>query len=213
MRLLVPGIAATEPQPLSFAPGLEVRSFLLLREQGNLLVYASSTLAGQAQAIEERGGASRHYLNHWHEASFGAGELDVPLHVHVDDATETMGRVRVDATFSKREVLGDDFELIPTPGHTPGATAFLWRHNGHRYLFTGDTLYVRDGEWAAAVLDSSDRDAYAASLELIRELDFDVLVPWAASRGEPPMSPTDPARTADRIDALLARELRPAARA
>ena len=74
-------------------------------------------------------------------------------------------------------MLGGDFEIIPTPGHTPGATAFLW----NRHLFTGDTVFLRDGEWAVAVLEDSDPDAYVESLELMKTLDFDTLVPWAAS--------------------------------
>ena len=49
--------------------------------------------------------------------------------------------------------------MIPIPGHTPGATAYLWDSGERRYLFTGDSLYLSDGEWMAAVLDSSDRDA------------------------------------------------------
>ncbi len=72
-------------------------------------------------------------------------------------------------------------------------------------LFTGDTLFLRDGEWATAVLDSSDPVAYAASLRLIRELEFDVLVPWAASRGGPHVAFTDRDDTRRRIDALLTR--------
>ena len=48
---------------------------------------------------------------------------------------------------------GDDFEVIPIPGHTSGATAYLWDGGGHRCLFTGDTLYLREGEWVAAVLE------------------------------------------------------------
>ena len=61
-------------------------------------------------------------------------------------------------------MLGGDFEIIPTPGHTPGATAFLW----NRHLFTGDTVFLRDGEWVAAVLDDSDPEAYVESLELMK---------------------------------------------
>ena len=57
----------------------------------------------------------------------------------------------------------------------------------------------------AAVLDSSDPVAYAASLRLIRELDFDVLVPWAASRGGPHVAVTDRDDARRRIDALLTR--------
>ena len=78
----------------------------------------------------------------------------------------------------------DDFEVIPTPGHTPGATAYLWDSGQHRFLFTGDTIYLHQGEWSRRMLESSDAGAYVESLELIRELEFDVLVPWAASGGD-----------------------------
>lgn len=67
----------------------------------------------------------------------------------------------MDETFDERTKLHPDLEAIPTPGHTPGATAFLWSSEGRKYLFTGDSLYLgRDG-WVAAVLDSSDREAYS----------------------------------------------------
>jgi glyoxylase-like metal-dependent hydrolase (beta-lactamase superfamily II) len=102
-------------------------------------------------------------------------------------------------------MLDDDFEVIPTPGHTSGATAYLWDSGEHRLLFTGDTIYLNEGEWVAAVLASSDRGLYIESLELIRELDFDVLVPWAATRGRPFYAHTDQADSRRRIDAMLER--------
>ena len=49
---------------------------------------------------------------------------------------------------------------------------------------------------------SSDRAAYIESLELLRDLQFDALVPWAAT-GEPYYSLTDPADARRRIDAIL----------
>jgi len=56
------------------------------------------------------------------------------------------------------------------------------------------------------VLDgSSDRDAYIETLELLRELDFDVLVPWAASEDGPWYAVTSAADARQRIDAILAR--------
>ena len=48
----------------------------------------------------------------------------------------------MDETFSERHKLGDDFEVIPIPGHTGGATAFLWDSGKHRVLFTGDTVFL-----------------------------------------------------------------------
>ncbi|MBA2566700.1 MAG: hypothetical protein H0V08_02755 [Thermoleophilaceae bacterium] len=66
-------------------------------------------------------------------------------------------------------------------------------------------LYLDHGEWVAAVLDSSDRDAYIESLELIRTLDFDVLVPWIATGGQPFHAVTDETDAKARIDAILER--------
>jgi hypothetical protein len=44
MDTVIPRQHATAPQPLSFAPTLGVRSFLLERDEGNLLVYSSATI-------------------------------------------------------------------------------------------------------------------------------------------------------------------------
>lgn len=102
-------------------------------------------------------------------------------------------------------MLDDDFEIIPIPGHTSGATAYLWNNGTHRCLFTGDTLYLQDGAWGAAVLDSSDRQAYIESLTRIRDVEFDVLIPWAASAGRAFHVATDKADAQRRIDAILER--------
>jgi hypothetical protein len=52
---------------------------------------------------------------------------------------------------------------------------------------------------------SSDRQAYLASLELMRDLDFDVLLPWTAGRGGPWHAMTDKADAGRRIDAIIDR--------
>jgi glyoxylase-like metal-dependent hydrolase (beta-lactamase superfamily II) len=102
-------------------------------------------------------------------------------------------------------MLDDDFEVIPTPGHTPGATAYLWDSGEHRLLFTGDSVYLDDGEWVAAVLASSDRAAYIESLERLGELDFDVLVPWAATHRQPAYVITGRAEAQRRIGVIVER--------
>ena len=192
------GLRASSPETLPFAPSLEIRAFVLPRTNGNVLVYSTTTVDPQAAV-------SRQYLNHGHEAMFFSQPQAAPLFVHERDHDAVVESARVRGTFSRRHTLDDDFEVIPTPGHTPGATAYLWDSGEHRFLFTGDTIYLDEGEWVAAVLDSSDRAAYIESLELIRELDFDVLVPWAASRGHPYYALTDEADRQRRIDAILDR--------
>jgi glyoxylase-like metal-dependent hydrolase (beta-lactamase superfamily II) len=195
---------ATTPEPLEFAPALHIRAFLLRRDAGNVLIYSTGALVPGDPEIERLGGISRQYLNHGHEAMFG-GDAGAPLFVHAADRDAVAERRPVRATFSKRHTLGDDLEVIPTPGHTPGATAYLWDAGGHRFLFTGDTILLHDGEWVAAVLGSSDREAYVASLELIRDLEFDVLVPWAASAGRPYYAFAGDGEGTRRIGAILDR--------
>jgi glyoxylase-like metal-dependent hydrolase (beta-lactamase superfamily II) len=199
------GLYASPPQALPFAPTVDIRAFLLRRERGNLLVYSVDALESAGPALAALGGVSRRYLNHRHEAMFASEWSESPLFVHERDRDSVAGRLHVRATFSRRHVLDEDFEVIPTPGHTPGATAFLWDSGRRRFLFTGDSIMLDGGEWIAAVLESSDRDAYIESLELMRGLDFDVLVPWAATAGEPYVALTDRTDSRRRIDAILAR--------
>jgi Metallo-beta-lactamase superfamily len=205
METSIPGLHASTPEPLPFAPELRIRAFLLKRSRGNLLIYTTGELDSDAAAIEDLGGVSRQYLNHWHEALFASESVAPPLFVHEQDHDAVAKRLHVRGSFSKRHMLDDDFEVIPTPGHTRGATAYIWDSGQHRFLFTGDTIYLNDGEWVAAVLDSSDRAAYIESLELIRELDFDVLVPWAATCGDPYFAVASEAEAHRRIGAILER--------
>jgi glyoxylase-like metal-dependent hydrolase (beta-lactamase superfamily II) len=203
METGIDGLFASAPQQLPFAPRLDIRAFLLRRHHGNILVYSVTGLEGEAAAIEDLGGIARHYLNHRHEAMFASDWVTAPLFVHRDERAAVAKSYDVRATFSRRHFLDDDFEVIPTPGHTAGATAYLWDTGRHRLLFTGDTLFLDDGEWVAAVLPSSDRRAYLDSLELIRTLDFDVLVPWAAA-GEP-LAITSKTDAQRRISAVIER--------
>ena len=210
MQTVIPELYASAPERLSFAPSMEIRAFLLQRQQGNLLLYNVGSVADDVRAIEDLGGISRHYLNHWHEAGVGGDQvakaLGAPLFCHENERPAVSKTFNVAESFSSRHMQGDDFKAIPIPGHTSGATAYLWGNGRHRCLFTGDTVYLRDGDWVAAVLEgSSDRAAYIESLELIKTLDFDVLVPWAASVGQPFHAVTDKAGARRRIDAILER--------
>jgi glyoxylase-like metal-dependent hydrolase (beta-lactamase superfamily II) len=205
METGIAGLYASAPESLPFAPTLDIRAFLLRRNRGNVLIYSTTTLDSAASAIEALGGSSRHYLNHRHEALFASESVGAPLFVHERERRSVAEIYPVRATFSKRHTLDEDLEVIPTPGHTSGATAYLWDSGERRLLFTGDTIYLDEGEWVAAVLPSSDRSRYVESLELIRELEFDVLVPWAATAGMPLYTTTDRADTQRRIDAILDR--------
>lgn len=165
MDTVIPGLSASAPEALPFDPSLAIRAFLLRRDRGNLLVYRAGTIEREAQSVNELGGLSRQYLNHRHEASptcdWVAKTFGAPLHCHEAEAPAVSETCHVDETFSERHRLDDDFDVIPTPGHTGGATAYLWDTGRHRCLFTGDTIYFRDGEWVGALLGGvSDKGRY-----------------------------------------------------
>lgn len=136
---------------------------------------------------------------------YGEPDLDVPVFVHERDRAETARSMHVTGVFTGRQMIDDDLEVIPTPGHTPGTTSYLWDNGSHRFLFTGDFIWLDHGEWKAVVLDSSLRTAYLHSLALVRELDFDVLVPWGTTEGDPCFSLVDKDGMRARVDAITAR--------
>jgi glyoxylase-like metal-dependent hydrolase (beta-lactamase superfamily II) len=136
---------------------------------------------------------------------YGAQGLDVGVFVGERDRNYTARSLPIAGTFSERQTLDDDLEVIPTPGHTPGTTSFLWDSGRHRFLFTGDTLWIEHGAWRVTVLGESDRAAYLDSLALLRELEFDVLVPWAATSGAPYIDVVTHAQAQQRLDAIIER--------
>ncbi|MBA2690940.1 MAG: MBL fold metallo-hydrolase [Rubrobacter sp.] len=210
MEKVIPKLHASKPEALGFGPSLEIRAYLLERDGGNLLIYRSENIERDAEEINVLGGVSRQFLNHHHEASPATERVSeifgAPLHIHEADAEAASEIAKVNETFSERHILGDDFEVIPTPGHTEGATAFLWDTGERRVLFTGDTLFFGRRGWRAAVLDGvSDREKYIESMKLIRSLDFDLVVPGIAAEGTPFYEFTEKAEAERRIDEILVR--------
>lgn len=63
------------------------------------------------------------------------------------------------------------FELIHTPGHTPGQIAVHVPEE--RVVFTGDTIFSECQTW----LMTSDLEQWLVALERIAELDVDIVVP------------------------------------
>jgi glyoxylase-like metal-dependent hydrolase (beta-lactamase superfamily II) len=207
MQQIAPGLHTTEPYDLGFGrTPLQARSYVLVRTEGNLAVYGADPLEPELDALRALGGVTAQYVNHVHEVSPAAARvrdaLSAPLHAHEADGADA------DVTFTERHLVGEDFEVIPAPGHTPGATSFLWTTPEHRVLFTGDTVSLRDGEWVAALLDGiSDRTTYLETLELLAGLEFDLLVPGIAPVGDAAFAATTPEDARRRLGAI-ARRLR-----
>lgn len=102
-------------------------------------------------------------------------------------------------------MIDNDLEVIPTPGHTPGTTMFLWDNGECRFLFPGDSLWVQGGEWKAVVLGDSDRSAYLDSLALLKEVAFDVLVPWGVEEEAPYGYAVSRAEASEKLERIIDR--------
>ena len=181
------GLYATPTTELPFDKRFRFKSFVLERSEGNIVIFHSGRIEEAADDIQSLGGADRVLMNHEHESLGGQTHFDAPYYIHQDDKEAVTDTLQVAGTFKDREQLYDDLEVIPAPGHTPGTTLYLWDNGEHRYLFTGDFLCYDGDEWRTVVLPSSDREQSIKSLEMIRDLDFDALVPWVSIEGESPV--------------------------
>jgi len=115
-------------------------SYLVRRDEGNLLVDSPRFAAPLARSIEKLGGAKRMLLTHrddvadhakFHER-FGCERV-----LHRDDVTRGTSMVETQPAGRDPIELASDLVMIPTPGHTRGHAVFLVRE---KFLFTGDHL-------------------------------------------------------------------------
>ena len=197
------GLYGTPTAPLPFLSGVVVRAFVLERPQGNVIIYNAPGIGEAATEIEALGRPEMLLLNHHHEAMYGTPDLDIPIWIHEKD--RPMADMPVTNTFSERHMIGDDLEVIPTPGHTPGTTTFLWDIGDKRVLFPGDSIWVQGGEWKAVLLGDSDRSAYLDSLSLLKEIEFDMLVPWGVEVGAPYGYAVTRDEATEKLDRIIAR--------
>lgn len=202
----IEGLLATPTSRLPYQHDVLLRSYVLERARGNLVVYNSPGVGESAAAIRALGAPARLLVNHGHESMYGQPELDVPVWVPERDRAEVATSLDVAGTFDGRGMVDDDLEVVPTPGHTAGTTSYLWDDGNHRFLFTGDFIWIENGTWSAVVLDPGLRRDYLDSLALVRDLDFDVLVPWGVTEGDPCFALVpDQRERRDRVDAIISR--------
>jgi len=116
------------------------QSYLIRREDGNVLVDSPRFVAPLVRRMEELGGIRRMFLTHrddvadharFHER-FGCERL-----IHRDDAV-----IDAEVLLDGDGNLGPGLRVIHLPGHTRGSCALLL---DDKYLFTGDHLWAWDG--------------------------------------------------------------------
>ncbi|WP_078129840.1 MBL fold metallo-hydrolase [Leptospira alexanderi] len=114
-------------------------SYLILREDGNILVDSPRFVSSLASKIESLGGIRYHFLTHQDDIAdhqkfrerFGCDRI---IHEYDRRSIPSAEIVLKGETVFK---LGSDVKIIPTPGHTKGHSVLSLED---RFLFTGDHL-------------------------------------------------------------------------
>jgi glyoxylase-like metal-dependent hydrolase (beta-lactamase superfamily II)/ferredoxin len=116
-------------------------SYLIVRSQGNVLVDSPRFAKPLVKNIEMLGGVRFIFLTHKDDVAdheqwarhFGASRF-----IHTNDAGRLIGKIEHLIKGSNDVLFDEDLRIIPTPGHTRGHLAFLYRD---QFLFTGDHLW------------------------------------------------------------------------
>jgi glyoxylase-like metal-dependent hydrolase (beta-lactamase superfamily II) len=116
-------------------------SYFIVRNEGNVLVDSPRFASRLVRRLEAMGGVRWMCLSHVDDIAdhvrfrrhFGCERIIHQREVHPDIA-DIERQLEGDAP----QAFAPDLLAIPTPGHTPGHTVFLYRN---RFLFTGDHLW------------------------------------------------------------------------
>ena len=183
MQEVYPYLFRTEPYGLYTFGAFKVSAYLLIKPEGNLLIYSSKKIERHFSFIEEMGGLQATFITHLHEASpycnVVADHFGVPFYSPEIESKEISKSCRVDKTFKGNLHYDNTLEIISTPGHSPGSSCFIWTApDEKRILFTGDNLYPTGEErWDGFALRKQDIPEIVESLKKIQDLNVDVVIP------------------------------------
>jgi glyoxylase-like metal-dependent hydrolase (beta-lactamase superfamily II)/ferredoxin len=152
-------------------------SYLIQREEGNVLMDSPRAAPPLLKRIESLGGLKWMLLSHQDDVAdhgiiherFGCERI-----MHVDDRLSGLER------YLKGEdpiALDDDWLAIPTPGHSAGSTCFLYKE---KYLFSGDHLWWNPHKQRLSASKSyawHSWDLQLKSLEKLLAFDFEWVLP------------------------------------
>ena len=180
MNEILPGV-------YRFSKGKKSRahSYLLVRKQGNLLIFHAnqgSSVVDFLDEVERLGGITQQFVPHRNEAA-SRGELHELLYerfgctlsYHERDRKRIEKKTECPASEFGDEglELGGDFHAIDM-----GHTVFHWSYRGRHFLFPGHAVRRHDEEWGIHMDPLLDRSSQLARL---LELPVNYLLPGHTS--------------------------------
>jgi hypothetical protein len=156
---------------------------LAVRKAGNLLFPTKSSagwIKKHAEEVEALGNISKMLIcdMHYKDRSFDDLTKRFGAFTYCSDleGPDVAKSVKAFRTFPfKRHKLESDFEVIPAPGHRPGAACFLLTLKDTKVLFSGDVVFT-DGKTGNAFPKAGWMKQMLETLDMLAGLDFDLLV-------------------------------------
>ena len=158
-------------------------SLFVTRAEGNLLfscLGGHSSIEGSFGDMDALGGVALHLLGDMHFAARYNDDVDsrfgVTMMCSELEGPDVRRKVKDVITFPfERHVLAPGVEVIPTPGHRPGAVSYLVDVGERRSLFAGDSIY-HDGDTWMCPVSKKNRNKMLATLDVLAGIEFDVLL-------------------------------------
>ncbi|MFP5384893.1 MAG: MBL fold metallo-hydrolase [Bacteriovoracia bacterium] len=117
-------------------------SYLIQREEGNIMVDSPKFHPWLVKEIEKLGGVKQMVLSHQDDVADHAKfheHFQCERLIHTDDVNKDTSSCEIIIQGNESISLFPDFKIIMTPGHTKGHMVFLYKN---KFLFTGDHIFV-----------------------------------------------------------------------
>jgi glyoxylase-like metal-dependent hydrolase (beta-lactamase superfamily II) len=183
MRDVLPGVFLL---PQNGGKGFGYSHFVK-RPAGNLILDASrvGSLSDSFDELEGQGGVKAAVISDRHLGGASTNEIatrfGATIYCSAIEANAMGHRkngVHIDHVVSfERTMVEGDVQLIPTPGHTAGQFSTLVEVGGSRILFTADFVWREAGRWRPG---NGSRKKMRPAFEGLRDLAFDLVVPWTS---------------------------------
>ena len=161
---------------------LNAHAYFLERPSGNILFYNTGD-EGDLRHMSERGGIAYQLLTHRDEAGPSQTRIrnrfGCKLGCSAIEGPFVSAHGKADLLFETGDDRIEDIDIIHTPGHTAGSICFFYQSPyGKSYLFSGDTIFQRNGEWSTLVLPDSGGSAaaLAESMAKLRDTSPDIVM-------------------------------------
>jgi hypothetical protein len=156
-------------------------TYLLRRPAGNVLLGTKEDISSLAGELKSLGGITAVLLGDRHHALPSSAAFAHSMGTKLaasDIEAKALKRAGVEVGQPLRHArawFAEDLEIIPTPGHTPGAFSYVWTKGKRRFLFIGDTLVPNHGAWDVYIT-RPNRDKMVRTIKLLSTVNFDVIL-------------------------------------